>query len=203
MPRLGLRGKLMFASAAVLLAVLLMAILTFQSAQSELQTQAFENLRAIRESKATQIEATLENVRNQLASVSTNRLTGEAVSDFSNAFAELSAANDEVAAASGRLEAYYDTQFLPRLVTAPGKSAPSTESLLPTSATAVALQDHYIASNPYPVGAKDALDTSGSDSSYDRAHARLKVARYLWAPCNNKHSIIRCCPNRHLGSNML
>ena len=104
MPRLGLRGKLMFAGVVVLLAVLLMAILTFQSAQSELQTQAFENLRAIRESKATQIEATLENVRNQLASVSTNRLTGEAVSDFSTAFAELSAPSDEdVAAASERM----------------------------------------------------------------------------------------------------
>ena len=170
LPTPGLRGRMMIGTGVLVIVALLIALAVFRSAQAELESQAFKNLQAIRESKAKQIESTMADISSEVSALAANRVTGEAITDFASAFAASSPPKSQAKAASERVEEYYQTQFLPRLVTVPGEPPKQVKSFLPGSDTAIALQDSYIASNPFPVGDKDALPTAEDDPAYDKSH---------------------------------
>ena len=169
-PTPGLRGKLMIGTGVLVIVSLLMALAIFRSAQAELESQAFESLQAIRESKATQIESTMADISSEVAAIAENRVTGEAITDFNSAFTDMSVSKSEAKAAFERVEEYYQTQFLPRLVMVPGESPPQAKDFVPGSDSTIALQDSYIASSPFPVGDKDVLQTSENEPAYDKSH---------------------------------
>jgi anti-sigma regulatory factor (Ser/Thr protein kinase)/HAMP domain-containing protein len=170
LPRAGLRGKLMMGTGVLVIVAVLMALAIFRSAQAELETQAFESLHAIRESKATQIESTMDQIGNEVATIAENRVTGESINDFTVGFKAISPSKADAKAASKRVDEYYESQFLPRVQTVPGDPAPKIKQFRPDSDAAITLQDSYIASNPFPVGDKDALTTATNAPTYDAAH---------------------------------
>ena len=112
----------------------------------------------------------MADISSEVSAIAANRVTGEAITDFTSAFAASSPSKSQAKAASERVEEYYQTQFLPRLVRVPGAPPPQVKSFLPGSDTAIALQDSYIASNPFTVGDKDALPTAEDDPAYDKSH---------------------------------
>ena len=111
---------MMIGTGVLVIVALLIALAVFRSAQAELESQAFKNLQAIRESKAKQIESTMADISSEVSALAANRVTGEAITDFASAFAASSPPKSQAKAASERVEEYYQTQFLPRLVTVPG-----------------------------------------------------------------------------------
>ena len=128
LPTPGLRGRMMIGTGVLVIVALLIALAVFRSAQAELEGQAFKSLHAMRESKATQIESTMADISSEVSAIAANRVTGEAITDFTSAFAALSPSKSEAKAASERVEEYYQTQFLPRLVRVPGAPPPQVKS---------------------------------------------------------------------------
>ena len=159
----------------LLIGVVSMGVAGFQGylqGRAALQETAFNNLTAIRTTKARQIEDYFGQIRNQVVTLSENRMVVEAMGELKEAFheADQGVDQDEVQAFKGRLEGYYQNEFLSRLQANTGRQH-AVEAFLPDEAQTLVLQNHYIAANANAVGEKDNLDQADDDSRYSRLHA--------------------------------
>lgn len=146
------------------------ATLGYRSGQINLTDRVFHQLTSVRASKAYQIESYFRNIQNHTQTLSEDLSIVAAVQQFDAAYRQLASA-PQPAASDKRLEAYYRTEFLPRLDKYHA-GTPNLPAYLASDPATRYLQVNYIAANPNPVGKKQRLVAASDGSTYSRVHAR-------------------------------
>ena len=149
-----------------LLIIGLAAWVSFTASSTALSQASFERLTAVRAAKQRQIEKTFKTMLAQARGQAESDLVRQAMMSFSHSF-HAAVPN---ASASGKLHAYYEEEYLPRLNARLAEPA-TLATLWPEDALTRHWQERYIAGNPYPVGAKDNLVAHKDSTAYDTAHA--------------------------------
>ncbi len=132
---------------------------------------AFDELTAVRETKAAHVEDYFAQTREQVVRFSEDRMVVDALAAFSDAFFEFeSASGDTRAQVDSRLSRYYQSEFIPRLEETTARAATSRQ-YEPSDPRVRDLQDQFIATNPNPTGQKDRLDEADDGSAYSAVHS--------------------------------
>ncbi len=168
--RWGLGAKL-FAALLLLggLAVLASSTLGYLRARDVLEETIYHQLTAARQTKTRQVEDYFRTVRQDLLLLAHSKMVIEATKGFREAVDELDRAPPSDATRS-RLEAWYDTHYMPNVRRLLDKDV-ATADYLPVAPSAYYLQLHYIADNPHPAARRRLLDDAGDGSTYSRVHA--------------------------------
>ncbi len=159
--------------AVAVLAIGVSGFIGFTIAQDALQQESFNKLTAVREMKTNQIEDYFQQIDGQVRTLSEDRMIIEAVQAFDENFQEidtdLARSPDALGESDSLLRQYYSQEYLPRLTpNLPGGAG--VPEFWPEDAKTRLLQELYIASNPFDVGAKHLLDNAGDGSQYSEAH---------------------------------
>jgi PAS domain S-box-containing protein len=176
MARVHIPLKLALAFTAVgAVALLVSGLISYQSARRSLEIESFNKLTAVRELKAQQVEAYFTQVRNQVATFSSDRMIVDATRNLRKAFHEvendLGVTQDRDQVIEARLRTYYVEEMLPRLNR--HRLEPANIEEVWSAHGAHLLQDLYISSNPHPLGEKHRLDSAGDVSAYSAYHERI------------------------------
>lgn len=180
--------KLLFSSIAfgVLPAVIVSTVLGFQAASSSkkaMEENAKKQLTAIRDIKKKSIERYFYTVREQVLTLSDNRMVIDAMKEMGGTFKYFSnevniptnsnnLAKTTQAQRSG-LKEYYDSEFNEEYKSVNLNASSNPDQLLSNlNDNAIALQYAYIKANPNPLGNKDGLTTSDDGSSYSLFHKK-------------------------------
>ena len=152
-----------------------MAAVSYQLGVRTLEAEATARITAVRELKARQIEAYFQTIRDQLVTMSEDRMVVDALREFS---ASASTVADEIGTSQvaresreQRLRLHYQDEFLPRLQAGTNAAGPLS-AYWPQDDVAVALQHLFISENPFDVGSKLLLDASEAGTRYDAVHER-------------------------------
>lgn len=155
--------------------ILLVAGFAIKASQDSLQEASFAKLTAIREAKSEQIERYFGTIKKQIQTFSENKMTVDAMADFSQSFAkiqsELNLNSSELREMKDRLTAYYNDLYLPDLSTNLGYRA-ELDDYFPQNIKSQILQDLYISSNDNKRGAKHRLDAAKDLSEYTKIHSK-------------------------------
>ena len=109
-----LRTKIIIAFVFIaVVSVFTIGFVGIATGKKTMENEAFNNLTAIRELKANQVEAYFEQIRNEVQSYSENLMVIDAINDFQNAFFKIEIKNLEEADIDSSLKAYYKNEFLP------------------------------------------------------------------------------------------
>lgn len=171
--RLSIQSKMIVLLLAVsLTSIGVIAAIGYSSARTALIRSAENQLQGIRVAKTTTLKEMLDALRDQVISISDSRAVIEGMSEFKNAYRELSSkalsSNEEE-----KLKDFYNTIYLPEL-SRRIEGKPVLERYLPKAAAERYLQYHYIASNPNPYLKMQELTLATSDSSqYGQVHSKL------------------------------
>ena len=155
--------------------ILLVAGFAIKASQDSLQEASFAKLTAIREAISEQIERYFGTIKKQIQTFSENKMTVDAMADFSQSFAkiqsELNLNSSELREMKDRLTAYYNDLYLPDLSTNLGYRA-ELDDYFPQNIKSQILQDLYISSNDNKRGAKHRLDAAKDLSEYTKIHSK-------------------------------
>jgi methyl-accepting chemotaxis protein len=178
-PRLSIRSRTLAVLALVGIAASgTTALLGWWSAREALVEQAFAKLTAVREAKADQVEEYFRSIVDQVVTFSEDQMIVDALRGFAAAFPRAPAepAVDQDVA----LRLHYEREVLPRLGGASGDGG-SLDELYPEDPLARSYQHRYIATNPFPTGAKHQLDDPGDGGDYAALHATYhpRLRRFL------------------------
>lgn len=153
---------------AGVLPLLVTATLMLNMAKTSLETQAFNQLESIGESRKIQVEDYFQQIRHQVVSFSQSRMVIDAMREFKTSFHQLSA-DGLPSNYSTNLANYYSGPFADEF-RARNDSEVNYAALIPTGNAAIA-QYHYISNNQFPLGKKDSLDKAPDGSQYSEHHA--------------------------------
>ena len=135
----------------------------YYTARSSLEEESFNNLTAIREMKANQIEDYFQQIINQIRTFSEDRMIINAMIGFNFGFkkidAEMSVTDAEMSKIDLEVRNYYKKKFLDRLIPNLDRDEAKWATMayaqyLPKNKNAKILQYLYITSNPHLVGNK-------------------------------------------------
>ena len=173
--RLTIGAKIVLGSTLVAaIAIAVTGFVSYSLAKSSLEDDAFSQLTAVREMKASQIEDYFQLITDQVVTMSEDRMIVDAMREFESSFASLGRELDIDDAAledrSGRLSQYYRSEFVPRLVSNLLRDVP-VDFYVPKDPGAQLLQSLYIGDNPYALGSKYLLDDAADGSRYSATHA--------------------------------
>jgi len=146
------------------------AYLCYHSGETNLTNRIFSQLTSVRASKAYQIQAYFENIRDQTQALSEDLMVVNAMKEFEAAYHEL-ATQSIPTEWEQALDSYYQAEYLPKLAKL-HEGTPIAELYQPATPAAQYLQYHYIAANPNPVGKKHLLNEAGDGSRYSQVHAQ-------------------------------
>ncbi len=160
-------------------AVIGMTALTKTS--TEIKSQAFQKLTAVREIKRSGIERYFNTIRDQVITLSEDTMVIDATQEFTTAiksFREENSLSDEKVASMGvELKTYYDGQFAPEYEKQnDGAKADINGIFSNLDKDTIALQYHYIQANKNALGEKHKLDAASDASSYSKIHAKYHPA---------------------------
>lgn len=169
--RLSIQTKMILLLLAVSLSsIAVVAWNSYKSGRAALIHAAEDHLKGVQVAKATTLKAMLDSLRDQVISMSDSHVTIDGMKEFSAAYKSLNTAS-LAAEQAGKLEDFYENDFLPKL----GENIegdPVLEQYLPVKPAERYLQYHYISNNPHPYGQKQELEESEADqSSYRKVHA--------------------------------
>ncbi|HEY9705768.1 MAG TPA: HAMP domain-containing protein, partial [Allocoleopsis sp.] len=151
--------------------MLAIAYLSYNTGQSNISEQIFNQLNSVRIAKANQIESYFENIRNEIDVLSEDLMIINAVKDFKATYKTLE--NKKLADnEQQKLNKFYTQQYLTKLGQNNGEGSPVLEQYMPKNLAARYLQYQYIANNPNPLEKKNLLDTSGDPSDYNKIHSK-------------------------------
>jgi len=150
-------------------AVLASSTLGYIRARDLLETTISNQLAAARQTKARQVEEYFRTVRQDLLLLAHTKMVVDAARGFHAAVETLDRTpiSDEL---NGKVAAWYETHYMPRVRRLLGKDVP-TADYLPTTSAGLYLQYHYIVENPHPTARRRLLDDAGDGSDYSRMHA--------------------------------
>lgn len=151
-----------------LISIISISFLGWSWARAELKQNIFDHLTSVRSSKAYQIESYFETFKDHVETLCEDRMVVLAMQEFDSAYDQLNRFTPPTDW-DNAIRDYYAQEFFPRL-TAQIDGTPNYATYAPKENAARYLQYHYIASNPYPVGDKDALMDAGDGSVYSAIH---------------------------------
>lgn len=169
-----LGNRLLLALLAVsLIPLALTGVAMYNSSAEAIKTQAFNQLETVRTITGKSVERYFDRLHDQLRVAAEDRMTVDALRQFTASFDAAAATADAKAMAAVRrsLDGFYTGEFASefRARTKEDVDArPIAEALEDDGAT---LQDLYIRRNPNPIGSKHLLDAADDDSAYTKAHA--------------------------------
>ena len=151
-------------------AVFITGYLGYKAGEQGLTQTAMNQLTGIRRSKAHQIESYFRVIRSQVRMLRESRMVIDSLRELTTEFLKL---DGSVVPVEQRIavEEYYRTHYLPllhRLVPSRAKF----EDYLPSGRGAYYLQAAFLASNSFPVGRKESLDTATDVPGYSKVHAK-------------------------------
>ncbi|MFT7244237.1 MAG: methyl-accepting chemotaxis protein [Candidatus Azotimanducaceae bacterium] len=156
---------------AAMLAAVTISRVTFSAINSETRDQYHVNLT----SKRALVEAEIANyfgtISKQVATSAFDHTTRAAATSFIKAF---NSYEDDRAVGTDHLSHlvdYYENEFGLAYLEKNNQSLDIEALIAPLSSTALALQNDFIATNPYQRGEKDGLATLNNGTPYDTAHA--------------------------------
>ena len=141
-----------------------------------LRQEAMSKLMAVRDNKKNSIELYFNTIKDQVLTLSSNRMIIDAAQGFRSAFYKLDQENAErdQAAMDSKLKTYYEKNFSEEFNSQNGRLPASlNEKFSGLSDVARFFQYLYIADNEHPLGGKDNLDalkSTGRGSAYDKWH---------------------------------
>jgi methyl-accepting chemotaxis protein len=160
-------------SALTVAAVIAVGWQAYYISRTALEVESFNQLVAVRELKADQIDTFFRTIRDQVTVLSGSRVVTDAMAFLGEAFVteRVAGSNDGLA----ELRRFYDQEFLRR---AQAAHAPSVNlaDLWPEDPRSLSMQQRYISENPHPVGQKFQLDRSVFGSGYDEMHGEYHPA---------------------------
>lgn len=168
---LSIKSKIQLMLLAVsLISIVLISFLGWSWARAELKQNIFDHLTSVRASKAYQVESYFATFKNHVETLCEDRMVVSAMQEFNATYDQL---NREIVpvAWEDAIRDYYTQNFFP-LLTEHIAGTPNYETYAPRGTAARYLQYHYIAANPYPVGAKDDLIDADDGSAYSTVHSR-------------------------------
>jgi methyl-accepting chemotaxis protein len=169
-----LGNRLLLALLAVsLIPLALTGVAMYNSSAEAIKTQAFNQLETVRTITGKSVERYFDRLHDQLRVAAEDRMTVDALRQFTASFDAAAATADAKAMAAVRrsLDGFYTGELASefRARTKEDVDArPIAEALEDDGAT---LQDLYIRRNPNPIGSKHLLDAADDDSAYTKAHA--------------------------------
>lgn len=168
---LSIKSKLVLILISIsLLSILVIGFLGWRNNRATLTAQVFNQMLAIRRTKAEQLAAYFHGMRNQVEVLSQDDMIIEAMIAFNRGFRALrnQPISEEI---NTGLENFYKAQFFPKLfANLPGQA--DYALYRPTNPAGLYLQYHYIAANPYQTDAeKTLLDQAKDGSDYSVQHA--------------------------------
>jgi len=148
-------------------AVITIGFFSYQSGHKALEEKAFDELVAVREMKAGQIEDHFKLIENQLLLMATDPNMPHICKEFNKGVRRLEAGitTDQFEALKEDVWTYYDEIYLPLLNKNLPKPAVAQEHY-PKSPIGVLLHYQYIENNPHDFGDKHLLIKPADDTSY-------------------------------------
>lgn len=157
-------------------AFIMAAVLTWVSSQS-ISESVFHHLSSLRSAKATTVAQYLETLSNEVEILAQSPDVKKAMTTLGSAFYDVTNDSEKVDkdTLNRSLGQYYSNEFLPRWQEHNVKvSNYDIDKLLGTMTDrAKLLQYQYIANNSNPVGSKDALLGTSSDTPYSISHEQI------------------------------
>ncbi len=171
---LSLRVKLLLLFLAMgLLTMIVIGWQGYINGKHSLEQASFNQLTSVRETKARQIERYFEQIRNQVVTLSEDRMIVDAMRQFKDAFhnvvRESGVSSAQLDAQASEVRAYYSNEYLSRLKKNTSNQV-SVEQYWPGEDVSTYLQYHYLAHNPNPTGEKDNLNDANDRSRYSSLH---------------------------------
>lgn len=160
-----------------LLPMFLVSFLASVVAERELHQQANNQLQAVRQIKAQEIERYFEKNKRILLSMAESPTLVNASGAFTRSFKRVVSAQDlspeRIAERRTALETFYTNEFARKFAEENDNKAIDIAGLMRAlGPEAIALQYTYIANNPFPLGQKDQLNDVQGRSVYHRTHAK-------------------------------
>ena len=147
------------------------SVIIAKQASSTMQETTYAQLQSDIEKRKSYLESYVNVRQSQIAAMSTDLTTIDAMRDFSNSFpklAEIETPRTDNSKIKNGLQRFYDREFLPGLKAAGGTE--SASQLLPRTDAGLMAQHLYLVENGNPVGSKDNLETHSLSDSYGRHH---------------------------------
>ncbi len=173
-----MRSKLIYKLLAVFLlcslgTICIVGVLSYQSGKQLLEERSFLQLTAVKESKAQQIESYFATIRNQVLTLSENRMVVEAMVSMKAAFHDTEGLREAPEVELNRsINAYYEDEFYSRLTVRNAGQLPDLEAYLPKTAKTRHWQYLYLSDNAHKTGEKHELYHAGDASQYSRLHEK-------------------------------
>ncbi|MDH5738181.1 MAG: methyl-accepting chemotaxis protein, partial [Gammaproteobacteria bacterium] len=175
-----LRQKLMLGASFLAIIPIVIASLALgwtavDDAHDAMAERAEAQLVSLREVKRTQISDYFDNIRNQVLTLSNDRMIIEfaiALPEAYNNFPSEFAGGEDTQRLRSNLGDYYNQQFTPefnRLNS--GVTSPASSWLSRLDKEGVALQYQYIQANPNALGSKNGMSDPKDGTGYSRLHA--------------------------------
>jgi methyl-accepting chemotaxis protein len=177
MQKLKLTSKLLMAFLSVgLIPFAIITVVALNQANNALSNQAFGQLLSMRDVKKGQVESYLQTMKDQILTLSEDRMVVDAMYQFSRDFLSFARENDLDAKKIGELRnnlaTYYSGEFSVEYRQRNENRPPDISRIVnQIDEISVAIQYHYIRANPHPLGSKLNLDRAQDDSLYSRSHA--------------------------------
>jgi hypothetical protein len=144
---MSIQSKMILLLLAVSLgSIAVMAFIGYESARAALSRSVEDHLQGVRVAKTTTLKAMLENLRDEVISISDSRIVIDGMRAFGTAYRELGQQRLTEAQA-GALKQFYAEDFVPKLAKHLD-AEPVLEQYLPTRPAEAYLQYHYLAANP-------------------------------------------------------
>jgi methyl-accepting chemotaxis protein len=153
----------------------------YDHAASELTTQAYKQLVAVREAKQRHIESYIDGLVKSVQGIAQSRMAAEAMKNFLVTYKDISKENDpsskelksNIAKYKESLQKYYTTDFVEKYASLNAGQPPDmAKYLAELSQHAMAMQYFYISSNQNPIGQKQKLVASNDLSKYANIHSQ-------------------------------
>ena len=166
---------LLLALVPIILAGLGISYFSITQSQETLERAAANQLEITRDARKIEIESYFEGLEDEITSKANSLMVVDAMTEFSAAFNGENL-REKVNLSFGdtnEVQQFYDEQFNEQFKLANNGDVANTagyiNNLKPTEAY---LQAQYIARNENPLGSKDALESTGDGSDYDRLHLK-------------------------------
>jgi methyl-accepting chemotaxis protein len=167
-----LTGSALLTAIPLILSSLIISYLAYQDSHKALGESAKEKLTAIRDATKSHIEDKFRLYRDQVVTLSNDRMIIDAMNKFNNHFYTYSTERDvDRDQQLGELATYYNNAYKTEFKRRNPKSAINIEALFthhPIST--IALQHQFIRANPNPLGEKHQMIDPEDGTAYSKTH---------------------------------
>jgi methyl-accepting chemotaxis protein len=173
--RINIQFKLFFLIAIMIIGFVAITVVSLTIASGTIENLQGNQLKAIKETKARQIENYLSTIQNQITVIAQDINTVQAMKDFAGAYQALNErefTNEDLREYTSSIESYLSDEFFTRLPLIVQLSTLETATYLPQDDGAKLLQYNFISNNPNPVGQKDELVTVNETDEYFEFHTK-------------------------------